>query len=251
MHIVVCVKRVPDTTAKIRPAADGKSVDPAGVEFIISTYDEIGLERAIQLQEDGPVTKVTVVCLGPKESTKEIRKALAMGADEGLLLVEDRPGRDPASTAAVLADAVRGLEADVVLCGWKAIDDDTACVGGIVAELLGWPSVSFVTKIEPRADGTLETHREVEGATQVVAVPTPCLITVQKGLAEARFASLKGIMKAKRKPLQESAPAATENGAEVVAVTPPPERAAGRILGEGAEAVPELIRVLKEEVGVL
>src|SRR6186713_2537775 len=107
MHVVVCTKRVPDTTAKIKPAAGGRGIDPQGVEFIISPYDEMALERAIQLQEAGIAKKTTVVCLGPKDASKELRKALAMGADEAVHLVEDKDFRDPASTAEALANAVK------------------------------------------------------------------------------------------------------------------------------------------------
>ena len=253
MHVVCCLKRVPDTTAKIRPAADGRSVDAQGVEFIVSTYDEMGLERAIQLREAGVVTKVTALCLGPKDATKEVRKALAMGADEGVLLVEDRGFRDPSATADALAAALRDLKPDLVVCGWKAIDDDSSAVGGLLAERLGFAYASFLVKLDPAEGrpGVFLAHREVEGVTEILEIPTPAVITVQKGLAEPRFASLKGIMAAKKKPLAEKPPAAAENASELGALQPPPARPAGRIVGEGAAAVPELIRVLREEVHVL
>jgi electron transfer flavoprotein beta subunit len=252
MHVVVLLKRVPDTTAKIKPAASGRGIDPQGVEFILSPYDEMALERAIQLQEAGVAKKTTVVCLGPKDASKELRKALAMGADEALHLVEDREFRDPAGTAECLAAALKDLAPDLVLCGWKAIDDDSAAVGGIVAERLGLAYASFVVKLDAAAGAkTLTVHREVEGATEVVEVPLPALVTAQKGLAEPRFASLKGIMAAKKKPLVEKAPAATEAASELVALKPPPARPPGRMLGQGKDAVPELVRVLRDEAHVL
>ena len=252
MHVVICLKRVPDTTANIRIAATGRGIEPQGVEFILSTYDEIALERAIQLEEAGVVKKTTVLCLGPKDATKELRKALAMGADEAVHLVEDREFRDPAATAAVLAAALKDLAPDAVFCGWKAIDDDTSAVGGLLAEKLGFAYASFVTKLDAAAGAkSFTVHREVEGATEVVDVPLPCVVTVQKGLAEPRFASLKGIMAAKKKPLVEKAPAAAENASELVALKAPPARPPGRIVGEGAAAVPELVRVLKDEVHAL
>lgn len=250
MHIAVLLKRVPDTTARIRPAAGGKGVEVSGAEFVLSTYDEMALERAIQLREAGAATKLTAVCLGPADARKELLKALAMGADEGLLLTDKEPFRDPASAADVLAAAVRELGATLVLCGWKAIDDDSGVVGGYLAARLGWAYASFATKIDV-AGGALTVHREVEGATEVLDVPMPAVITVQKGLAEPRFASLKGIMAAKKKPLVEKAPAAAANASDLVAYQPPPDRPPGRILGEGVAAVPELVRVLKEEVHVL
>ncbi len=250
MKIVVCAKRVPDSAAKIRPAADGQSIDTQGVENVISPYDEIALEAAVQLKEAGVASQVTVLCLGPKESTKELRKAMAMGADDAVLVLEDRPFRDPTATAEALAAALEGLSPDVVFCGWKAIDDDSSAVAGLLAARLDYAYASFVVKVEG-ADGGLRVSREVEGCEEIVHVPTPCVLTAQRGLAEPRFASLKGIMQAKRKPLAEQAPAAAENASELVALTPPPARPAGRIVGEGAAAVPELVRILRDDVGVL
>ena len=250
MHIAVLVKRVPETTARIRPAAGGRSVEAQGGESILSPYDEIALERAIQLREAGQATRLTVVCLGPADATKELRKALAMGADDAVLLVDKEPFRDPASAAVALAACVKDLGAQAVFCGWKAIDDDAAVVGGYVAARLGWSYASFARKIDVEG-AALVVHREVEGSTQVVAVPLPAVVTAQKGLAEPRFASLKGIMAAKKKTLVETAPAAAPNGSDLVAYTPPPVRPPGRIVGEGAAAVPELVRILKEEVHVL
>ena len=249
MHIAVLLKRVPETTARVRPAAGGKSVEVQGGESILSTYDEIALERAIQLREAGTATRLTAVCLGPADATKELRKALAMGADDAVLLVDKEPFRDAASSAAALAACVKELGAQAVFCGWKAIDDDSGVVGGYVAALLGWSYASFAMKIDVEG-GKLVVHREVEGATQVVEVPLPAVVTAQKGLAEPRFASLKGIMAAKKKPLVEKAPAAA-NGSELAAYTPPPDRPPGRIVGEGAAAVPELVRILKDEVHAL
>ena len=250
MHIAVLLKRVPETTARVRPAAGGKSVEVQGGESILSTYDEIALERAIQLREAGTATRLTAVCLGPADATKELRKALAMGADDAVLLVDKEPFRDAASSAAALAACVKELGAQAVFCGWKAIDDDSGVVGGYVAALLGWSYASFAMKIDVEG-GKLVVHREVEGATQVVEVPLPAVVTAQKGLAEPRVASLKGIMAAKKKPLVEKAPAVAANGSELAAYTPPPDRPPGRIVGEGAAAVPELVRILKDEVHAL
>lgn len=247
MHICVLVKRVPDTTARVRPAAGGKSVEAQGGESILSTYDEMALERAIQLREAGAATRLSVLCLGPADATKEIRKALAMGANDAVHLVEAEPFRDPAATADVLAAAVKELGAQVVFCGWKAIDDDSGVVGGYLAARLGWSYASFATKIDV-AGGALVVHREVEGATEVLELPVPAVVTAQKGLAEPRFASLKGIMAAKSKPLAAKPAPAAANGSALAAYLPPPDRPPGRILGEGVAAVPELVRVLKDEV---
>ena len=250
MKIAVCVKRVPDTTAKVKIAADGRSVDPAGIEWVISPYDEIALEAALQLKEAGKAGKVTVLCLGPKEATKELRTALAMGADEGVLLVDGGGDRDAAAVAAALADEAKALGADLVLFGWKAIDTDRAAVPHLAAARLERPCVSFVTKIEA-GDGRLLCHREVEGGTEVLEVPLPCVMTAQKGLAEPRYASLKGIMAAKKKPLVEKPAPAAAAAVRTEALALPAERPPGRIVGQGVEAVPELVRLLRDEAKLL
>jgi electron transfer flavoprotein beta subunit len=250
MKVVVCLKRVPDTTTKVRIAADGRSLDATGVEWILGPYDEIALERALQLREAGAATRVTALCLGPKEASKEVRTALAMGADDGLLLVEAGGDRDAASVAAALAGALAELAPDLVLLGWKAIDSDAASVPALVAEALGRPCVTFATKLEPEAGG-LRIHREIEGGTEVVSVPLPCVVTAQKGLAEPRYASLKGIMAAKKKPLVEKPAPAAAAAARTLRLELPPVRPAGRIVPGGVAAVPELVRLLREEARLL
>jgi electron transfer flavoprotein beta subunit len=244
MKIVVLMKRVPDTASKI--AVSGAAIDPAGIEWVISPYDEIAVEKAIQLKEAGVAEKVTVLTLGPKEATKEIRTALAMGADEGVLLVDDTGGRDAAATGAALATALSETESDLVLAGWKAADTDDAAVPHLVAGALGRPCVTFAVGLEV-ADGKATVRREIEGAEEELEVPLPAVITVQKGLCEPRYTSLKGIMMAKKKPLSEQPAAEGSPKVEVVAMELPPTRAEGRVLGEGVEAVPELVRVLSEE----
>ena len=250
MKIAVCIKRVPDTTTKVRIGADGKSIDPAGVEWVIGPYDEIALEAALQLKEGGKAEKVTVLCLGPKEATKEVRTALAMGADDGVLLVDGGGERDAASVAAALAAELKASGAELVLFGWKAIDTDQASVPHFVAAALDRPCVSFVTKVQVEG-GRLAVHREVEGGTEVLEVPLPCVLTAQKGLAEPRYASLKGIMAAKRKPLLEKPAPAAAAVLHTVRLDLPAARPPGRIVGQGAAAVPELVRLLKEEAKLL
>ena len=249
MKIAVCVKRVPDTEARIKVGPDGKNIDPAGVETILSPYDEIALERAIQLKEAGSAEEVVVVSLGSAEGTKEVRTGLAMGADRGVLLVDETP-RDAAATGAALAEALKEIGADLVLFGWKAIDSDSSQVPYYVAHALGAPVVSYVVSIDVE-DGKAVVKREVEGTTQVIEAPTPVVLTAQKALAEPRYASLKGIMMAKRKPLEEKEAAAADALVETVKMEPPPPRPEGRIVGEGAEAVPALLDALRNEAKIL
>ena len=250
MIVAVCLKRVPDTTTKVRIAADGKSIDPAGVEWVISPYDEIALEAALRLKEAGKATRVVALCLGPKEATKEVRTALAMGADDGVLLVDGGGERDAASTASALAGELKALGAELVLFGWKAIDTDQASVPHMVAAALERPCVSFVTKLEAGA-GSLACHREVEGATEVVEVPLLCVLTAQKGLAEPRYASLKGIMAAKKKALVEKPAPQAAAAIRTVRLELPAVRPPGKIVGKGVDAVPELVRLLRDEAKLI
>lgn len=249
MNILVLLKRVPDTASKIKVAADGMAIDPAGVEFVINPYDEIAIEQAIQLKEAGG-GKITVLCLGPNAATKEIRTALAMGADEGILLVDETPGRDAVSTAKALAAAAKDIEFDLVLAGWKSVDTDDGAATHFLAAELGLPCVTMITKLET-GDGQVVAHREVEGVTEVVEVKLPAMLTCQKGLVEPRYTSLKGIMMAKRKKIDERAAEAGEPKIRIRTMTPPPPRPAGRIVGEGADAVPALIQALSDEQKLL
>jgi electron transfer flavoprotein beta subunit len=250
MKVAVCIKRVPDTTTKVRIGADGKSIDPAGVEWVISPYDEIALEAAIKLREEGKAEKVTVLCLGPKEATKEVRTALAMGADEGVLLVDGGGERDAPAVAAALAAELNAVGAELVLFGWKAIDSDQATVPHLVAAALERPCIGFATKLS--VDGTaLTIHREIEGGTEVLQASLPCVVTAQKGLAEPRYASLKGIMAAKKKPLAEKPAPAAAASLKTVRLELPPARPPGKVVGQGTAAVPELVRLLRDEAKLL
>ena len=244
MKIVVLLKRVPDTASKI--AVAGNAIDPAGIEWVVSPYDEIAVEKAIQLKEAGVAEKVTVLTLGPKEATKEIRTALAMGADEGIRLVDAATGRDAGATATALGAAVKEAGADLVLAGWKAADTDDAVVPHLVAGALGHPCITFAVGLEV-ADGKATIRREIEGAEEELEVALPAVVTVQKGLCEPRYTSLKGIMMAKKKKIDERAAEAAEPRVRIVKMELPPARAEGRIVGEGAEAVPALIQALSDE----
>ncbi len=249
MDLLVCIKRVPDSAAKIRVAADGKGIDPAGVEHVISPYDEIALERAVQIREAAGGS-VTAICFGPPEATKEIRQALAMGADKAIHLKDKGGSRGPLGVARVLADTIRGRKFDAILFGRQSIDADNSAVGIIVARLLDLPVVSLVTKLD-LADGKGVAHREAEGGTEVVEVKLPAVFTAQRGLAEPRYPSIKGIMTAKKKPIEEIDAPAPSGRLEIEKLSPPPDRPAGKIVGKGKDAVPDLVRLLHEEAKVV
>jgi electron transfer flavoprotein beta subunit len=246
---IVCVKRVPDTETRIRIAGNGVSVDPAGIKFVLNPYDEFAVEAALRHKEAAGSGEVAVVAVGGGDSAETLRTALAMGADRAVLLKTDGTPEGLA-VAKLLADEVRGQEFDLLLFGMKAVDDDSQAVGAMVAELLDLPAATVVTRFELEGDKVVA-HREIEGGTEIVELRRPCVLTITKGAYEPRYASLKGIMAAKKKPLEEKSVQAGDAGVRVEALEYPPERQAGRWIGEGAEAVPELIRILREEAKVL
>lgn len=249
MKIVVCVKRVPETEARIRIAADGRSVDPAGVKFIPNPYDEFAVEAALRLKEAVGEGEVVALSVGAADSADTLRTILAMGADGAVLLKADTPPEGLAVARAIAAElGERGF--DLALFGMKAIDDDQQAVGAMVAELLGVPAATVVTEFKVE-DGKVIADREIEGGTEVVELRTPCVLSITKGAYEPRLASLKGIMAAKKKPLEEKAAAMGEATTVVEKLEYPPERKPGRIVGQGADAVPELVRLLREEAKVI
>ena len=250
MKIAVCVKRVPDSEARVKIGADGKSLDEAGVKFVMNPYDEFAVEEALRRKEKAGAGEVAVLCLGPAAAQETIRTALAMGADRGILLQADKIPADPFEVAKAIAAELKSTNWDLILFGRMAIDDYNHQVGPLVAELLGLPCVTTVSHLEIEgSNGVAE--REIEGGIEVVEFPLPAVLTADKGLNEPRYPALKGIMAAKKKPLEVKPVQVGSGSLDVVALTPPPERKEGRIVGEGAGAVPELIRVLREEAKVL
>lgn len=243
---VVCIKQVPDTETRIRVAGDGRTLDPAGVTWIINPYDEFAIEAALQLKDALGAGEIVVVSLGGAGVQTAIRSALAMGADRAIHLRCDSASPDPLAVARALAAAIRDLNPGLVWLGKQAVDDDAAQVGPMLAELLGLPCATRIVKFE--LDGqSARVEREIEGGLESVEVPLPAVLTADKGLNQPRFASLKGIMAAKKKSIEERPAELGTPALEVVALELPPPRAAGRIVGEGAAAVPELVRVLREE----
>lgn len=250
MKIAVCLKRVPDTEMRFAIAADGKSVDAAGLKHEISTFDEYAVEVALQLTEKHGPGEVTVIGLGPEGLAELLRKALSMGVDRAVHLVAAEVPFDSLAVAGALAAELKDQGYDLVLFGRNATDTGTGAAGAMTAELLGLPCVTAVSHLELRS-GRGVAQRELEGATATLEFPLPAVLTIDEGIARPRIASLKGIMAAKKKPL-DSRPAAL--GAATVVVDRlelPAERQAGRIVGEGPDAVPELVRLLHDEAKVL
>jgi electron transfer flavoprotein beta subunit len=246
---VVCIKQVADTETRVKVAADGRSLDPAGVTWILNPYDEFAIEQALLNKEKLGAGEVVVVSLGGAQVLTTLRNALAMGADRGVHLKTDAP-LDPLTVARALADVVKSLDARIVWFGKQAVDDDAAQVGLMVAELLQLPCVSAIATFALEGERA-KVEREIEGGREVVEVELPAVFTADKGLNQPRFASLKGIMAAKKKPIEERAVAAGAATLEVLALELPPPRKSGRIVGQGLEGVTELVRVLREEAQVI
>ncbi|GMV08096.1 MAG: electron transfer flavoprotein subunit beta [Gemmatimonadota bacterium] len=249
MDVIVCVKRVPDTETRIRIGEGGAAIDPAGVKFIVSPYDEFAIEAGLRTKEAAGAGEVTLVTLGDDSAQETLRAGLAMGADKAVLLA-GAATMDGLATAKALAAELKDRSVPLVLFGVKAADDDQQQVGPMVATLLGLPCVTGVASFEIRAEAAL-CHREVEGGVEVTEVQLPAVLTITKGTYDPRYASLKGIMAAKKKPLEQKPAAASPSRLSVEKLAYPPERAAGKIVGEGPDAVPELVRLLREEANVL
>ncbi len=249
MNIVVCVKRTPDTETRIRLGEDGASIDPSGVKFIISPYDEFAIEAALQVKEAAGEGEVVLLSMGNDETQETLRQGLAMGADRAVLL-KGESGVDGLAVAKALSAELEGMESSLILFGMKGADMDQQQVGPMAATLLGLPCVTGVSGFE-MGDGKVTCRREVEGGTEVLEMDLPGVITLTKGKFEPRYASLKGIMAAKRKPLDQKEAQGGESRLVIRKLAYPPERPAGRIVGEGAEVAGELVRLLREEAKAL
>lgn len=250
MKIAVCVKRVPDSEARIKVGADKTSIDESGVKFTLNPYDEYAVEEALKLKEAAGSGEVVVVSVGGDAAQETMRTALAMGADRGILLKTDAVGLDPLPVARALAAELEDGGYDLILFGKVAIDDYNHGVGVMVAELLELPCASAITELEI-GDGKGKAEREIEGGVEVVEFDLPAVITADKGLNEPRYPALRGIMLAKKKPLEVKDALLEADGLEVVGLAPPPERKEGRIVGEGVAAVPALVDALRNEAKVL
>lgn len=256
MNILVFVKRVPDTESRIRILHETKSISEDGLNFVVSPYDEYAVEEALRLREaKGGV--VRVVTVGRDETVSILRKCLAMGADEAFLVKDGSPETyDGLRTARILARAVerRFAGADLLLFGKQSVGADNSQVPAMVAELLGLPQATVVTKLE--VEGASATaFREVEGGTEKVVLSLPAVVTAQKGLNEPRYETLKGIMAAKKKEIPVVTldelglgPDDLASRIEIRGIDMPPQRQAGKMLqGEPAETARELVRLLRDE----
>jgi len=249
MKILVPVKRVVDYNVKIRVKPDGSGVELANVKMSMNPFDEIAVEEAIRLKEKGKATEIVAVSIGPQQAAETIRTALAMGADRGILVKIDQTV-EPLAVAKILKKLVAQESPQLVIMGKQAIDDDANQTGQMLGALLGWPQGTFAYKIEV-ADGSIDVTREVDGGLQTVGLKLPAIVTTDLRLNEPRYASLPNIMKAKKKPLNETSPEAlgvdVAPRLKVLKTVEPGGRKAGVKVG----SVAELVQKLKVEAGVL
>jgi electron transfer flavoprotein beta subunit len=260
MKVVVCVEQVPDTETRVRIGASGSAISEAEVQsWIVSPYDEFAIEEALRIKE-AKGGEVVVVTLGPERAQAALRTGLAMGADSAVHVKDAAfDGCDPLGTARALAAAIRTLgPVDLVLCGQQGVGGDHSQVPGLLAELLDLPQVTVAVKIEI-GDGQATVVREIEGARESWTTPLPALVSTQKGLNEPRYASLKGIMAAKKKPLSVLDAAALGLDAAALAPKlrvvrlelPPPRPPVRMIEGDPAAQARELVRALHEDAKVI
>ncbi len=247
MNIAVCIKQVPDTETKVKISDDKKSIVESDINFILNPYDEFGVEEALKLTDP---ENVTIISLGPDRVTSAIRSALAMGAKNAIHIKTDSTPSDPNVTADALASVLKEGNYDLIFTGKQAIDDDHTQMASLLAEKLNIPAVNVVIKLNVDG-GKVSAEREIEGAHEVVECSTPCIISTQRGLNEPRYASLKGIMGAKKVKIEEKEAALSDNQLEIIEYNYPDEKSAGKIVGDSADAVPELLRLLNEEAKVI
>ena len=250
MKVLVPVKRVIDYNVKVRVKSDQTGVDLANVKMSMNPFDEIAVEEAIRLKEAGVATEIVAISIGPEKAQDQIRQALAMGADRGLLIKTDQEV-EPLGVAKLLKAVVAEENPELVILGKQAIDDDSNQTGQMLAALLGWAQGTFASKVEKDGD-VLKVTREIDGGLQTISLKLPAIVTTDLRLNEPRYASLPNIMKAKKKPLDVKEPG--DYGAADIAprlttlkVTEPPQREAG----VKVESVAELVDKLKNEAGVL
>lgn len=249
MKVAVCIKRVPDMELRFAIAADRKSLDPAGLKYEMGDFDGYALEVGLQLVEKHE-GEVVVLSIGPDGVQETLRKGLAMGAARAVHLKADEVPFDGLPIAQALAAEIKDAGYDLILFGRMATDSANGTVGPMTAELLGLPCVTAISHLEI-ADGRGTARRELEGSAETMEFPLPAVLTIDEGIARPRLASLKGIMAAKKKPLEVKPAQLGEARLVVESMALPPARPPGRIIGEGADAVPELVRLLQTEAKVL
>jgi len=256
VEIAVLIKQVPDTESLIEIADGHPDIKTDGINWVMNPYDELAVEEALRLRDEVGGS-VTVFTLGPEKAAEVLRTALAMGADSAVRIDPEGQLLDGLTTATVLAGELKKGAFELIVAGHRAVDDDNFLVGPAVAEFMAIPHISMVIRKEI-IDGKIRCTRTVDGGTLVLEATLPALITTQRGLNEPRYASLPGIMKAKKKPidtrtLSETGSAPEDTMVKTIAMRLPPQRSAGRII-EGDTATDKaaiLVKALREEAKII
>jgi electron transfer flavoprotein beta subunit len=250
VKIAVCIKRTPDSESRFKIAASSTAIDETGLKFDIDDFASYAVEVALQLNEKQGPGETVVFAVGPDSVQETLRKAMSMGADRAVQLKTDTVPYDGIAVAKALAAELKAGGFDLVLFGKHAFDTSSGVVGPATAEFMGIPCVVAATKLDI-ANGKGTARRELEGAAESVEFSLPAAVTIDEGIARPRYPSLKNIMAAKKKPLETKPAQLGPTRVTVKTMELPPERPAGRIIGEGVAAVPELIRLLQTEAKVL
>lgn len=248
MNILVGISRVPDTATKIIIGADGKSIDEKGIKFIINPYDEFALEEGLRLKEKYGGTVVTIT-VGPEASKEVIRSALAMGADRAVL-IKTEGFFDSFFAAKNIANYAKQFNPDIIFFGRQSVDFDSLMVPAMVAEFLGLPAITIVSKLT--IDGTkVVAERDVVGGKEIVETTLPCVISAQKGLNEPRYPKLPDILKAKNKPIEEITPEQLEPKVEILGMEIPLRARKNKIVGDSDQEIAEIVKLLHEDAKVI
>lgn len=247
MNILVCISRVPDTATKILVGSDGKSIDSKGVKFILNPYDEIALEEGLRLKEKNTGT-VTALTVGQAESTEILRTALAMGADDAVLIKGDN--LDSYQIANNIAEYAKSKNYDIILTGRQSVDYDSFQIPGMLATILDIPSISVVSKLEINGN-EVKAERDIEGGIEALETTLPCLISCQKGLNDPRYPKLPDIMKAKKKPIEELDATNFDATITILGMELPSKARVGKILGDSDSDIEDIVRMLHEDAKVI
>lgn len=262
MEIIVCIKQVPDTAAKIKIASGGKSIDLTDVEMVLNPFDEYAVEEALRIK-GAKGGKTTVVTFGPERTSQVLRQCLAMGIDDAIhIKCDDADSSDPLVTATVLSEVIKTLPYDLILFGKQGVGTDNAQVPAMVAEILNLPQALVITKLKLISEKQAVAHYEVEGGIATVEVKLPAVFSTEKGINEPRYPTLKGIMASKKKPIREikladigiSDSQVGTSGSKLLInkLMPPPSRPEGKLLtGDAKETVNQLINLLRNEAKIL
>jgi electron transfer flavoprotein beta subunit len=250
VKIAVCIKRTPDSESRFRIAASSTSIDETGLKFDIDDFASYAVEVALQINEKQGPGETVALAVGPDVVQETLRKAMSMGVDRAVQLKTDVMPYDGLAVAKALAAELKTGGYDLILFGKHAFDTSAGIVGTATAELLGVSCVTAATKLDI-AGGRGTARRELEGVAEIVEFPLPAVVTIDEGFARPRYPSLKGIMSAKKKPLESKPAQLGDVRVKVKSMALPPDRPPGRIIGDGVAAVPELVRLLQTEAKVL